>query len=148
MVAAAAATQFLPFLEPGEEAALLSAAPMRTLARDETVFDQNTPLRAIFLIEDGTVRVERHDRGAMIPIAVLGAGEFFGEMSFVDGTPTSARVIADEPARLRVIDTGTVDAMGRADPAFAGRFYRSIAAILAERLRLTSMRAYGDQSWG
>jgi CRP-like cAMP-binding protein len=148
MVAAAAATQFLPFLEPGEENALLAAAPLRSLASDEVVFDQNTPLRAIFLIEDGSVRVERQDRGAMIPIAILGAGEFFGEMSFVDGTPTSARVIADEPTRLRVIDTGTVDAMSRADPAFSGRLYRSIAAILAERLRLTSMRAYGDQSWG
>jgi CRP-like cAMP-binding protein len=148
MVAAAAATQFLPFLDPGEENALLAAAPLRSLASDEVVFDQNTPLRAIFLIEDGSVRVERQDRGAMIPIAILGAGEFFGEMSFVDGTPTSARVIADEPTRLRVIDTGTVDAMSRADPAFSGRLYRSIAAILAERLRLTSMRAYGDQSWG
>ena len=148
MVAAAAATRFLPFLDPGEEGALLAAAPVRSLARDEIVFDQNMPLRAIFLIENGSVRVERQDRGAMIPIAVLGAGEFFGEMSFVDSTPTSARVIADEPTQLRVIDTGTVDAMSRADPAFAGRLYRSIAAILAERLRLTSMRAYGDQSWG
>jgi CRP-like cAMP-binding protein len=112
------------------------------------VFDQNVALRAIFLIDDGSVRVERQDRGAMIPLATLGAGEFFGEMSFVDGTPTSARVVADEPTRLRVIDTATVDTMTRKDPTFAGRLYRSIAAILAERLRLTSMRAYGDQSWG
>jgi CRP-like cAMP-binding protein len=62
--------------------------------------------------------------------------------------PTSARVIADEPTRLIVIDTATVDALSAADPGFAGRLYRSIAAILAERLRLTSQRAYGDQSWG
>src|SRR4029078_2910666 len=124
------------------------AVPVESFARDQLVFDQNVPLRAIFLIDDGSVRVERQDRGAMIPIAVLGAGEFFGEMSFVDGTPTSARVIADEPTHLRVIDTATVDKMTKADPGFAGRLYRSIAAILAERLRLTSMRAYGDQSWG
>jgi CRP-like cAMP-binding protein len=148
MVAVAAAAQFLPFLEPAEERALLAAAQIKTLARDELVFDQNMPLRAIFVIDGGSVRVERQDRGAMIPIAILGAGEFFGEMSFVDGTPTSARVIADETTRLRVIDTSTVDALTKADPAFAGRFYRSIAAILAERLRLTSLRAYGDQSWG
>jgi CRP-like cAMP-binding protein len=148
MVAATAAARFLPFLDPAEESALLAAAPVKSLARDELVFDQNVPLRAIFLIDDGSVRVERQDRGAMIPIAILGTGEFFGEMSFVDGTPTSARVIADEPTRLRVIDTATVDALTAADPGFAGRLYRSIAAILAERLRLTSVRAYGDQSWG
>src|SRR6516225_4535733 len=147
-MAATAATQFLPFLEPAEEEALLAAAPVRSYAPDELVFDQNVSLRAIFLIDKGAVRVERQDRGAMIPIAILGAGEFFGEMSFVDGTPTSARVIADETTRLIVIDTATVDALSTADPAFAGRLYRSIAAILAERLRLTSQRAYGDQSWG
>ena len=84
----------------------------------------------------------------MIPLATLGAGEFFGEMSFVDGTPTSARVVADEPTRLRIIDTATVDSLTAKDPAFGARLYRSIAAILADRLRLTSMRAYGDQSWG
>src|SRR6516165_3954911 len=147
-LAATAATQFLPFLEPAEEEALLAAAPVRSYAPDELVFDQNVSLRAIFLIDKGAVRVERQDRGAMTPIAILGAGEFFGEMSFVDGTPTSARVIADETTRLIVIDTATVDALSTADPAFAGRLYRSIAAILAERLRLTSQRAYGDQSWG
>ena len=148
IVAAAATTRFLPFLDPSEESALLAAAPVQSFATDQLVFDQNVPLRAIFLIDDGSVRIERNDRGAMIPLATLGVGEFFGEMSFVDGTPTSARVVADEPTRLRVIDTATVDNLSRSDPSFAGRLYRSIAAILAERLRLSSMRAYGSQSWG
>ena len=147
-MAAAPTTRFLPFLDAAEESALLAAAPVQSFARDQLVFDQNVPLRAIFLIDDGSVRVERHDRGAMVPLAVLGAGEFFGEMSFVDGTPTSARVVADEPTRLRVIDTATVDSLTKADPAFAARLYRSIAAILAERLRLASMRTYAGQSWG
>jgi CRP-like cAMP-binding protein len=145
---AAATTRFLPFLDPAEESALLAAAPVKSFARDQLVFDQDVSLRAIFLIDDGSVRVEREDRGAMIPLAVLGAGEFFGEMSFVDGTPTSARVVADEPTRLRVIDTATVDSLTKTDPGFAGRLYRSIAAILAERLRLASRRSYADQSWG
>jgi CRP-like cAMP-binding protein len=148
IVTATTTTRFLPFLDPAEERALLAAALVESFARDQLVFDQNVPLRAIFLIDDGSVRVERHDRGAMVPLAVLGAGEFFGEMSFVDGTPTSARVVADEPTRLRVIDTATVDNLTKADPAFAARLYRSIAAILAERLRLASMRTYAGQSWG
>jgi CRP-like cAMP-binding protein len=148
MVAATATARFLPFLDPAEESALLATAPVKSFARDQMVFDQNVPLRAIFMIDAGSVRVEREDRGAMIPIAVLGTGEFFGEMSFVDGTPTSARVIADEPTELRMIDTATLDTLNNVDPSFTGRFYRSIAAILAERLRLTSVRTYGDQSWG
>jgi len=139
MVAATETTRFLPFLEPAEESAVLATAPVRTFARDQVVLDQNVLLKAIFLIEDGAVRVERQDRGQTVPLAVLEAGEFFGEMSYVDGAPTSARVIADAPTRVRVIDEATVEKLTRSDPGFAGRLYRSIAAILAERLRLTSM---------
>ena len=135
--------RFLPFLDPAEESALLAAAPVKSFARDQLVFDQNVSLRAIFLIDDGSVRVERHDRGAMVPLAVLGAGEFFGEMSFVDGTPTSARVVAEEPTRLRVIDTTTVDNLTKADPGFCrpplsldcGHPCRAAAAGLHAHLR-------------
>ena len=78
MAVATATNRFLPFLDPAEESALLAAAPVKSFARDQVVFEQNVALRAIFLVDDGSVRVERQDRGAMIPIAVLGAGEFFG----------------------------------------------------------------------
>jgi CRP-like cAMP-binding protein len=148
IVTATSSTQFLPFLDAAEESALLAAAPVKSFARDQLVFDQDATLRAIFLIEEGSVRIERHDRGAMVPLAVLGAGEFFGEMSFVAGTPTSARVVADEPTELKIIDEAVLESLNRVDPSFGARLYRSIAAILAERLRLTNMRTYGDQSWG
>ena len=46
------------------------------------------------------MRVERKDRDQTIPLALLEAGEFFGEMSYVDGAPTSAMVIADVPNPL------------------------------------------------
>ncbi len=141
-------SRFLPFLDAGEESALLAAAPVRSYTPDQVVIDQDVALQAIFLIDTGSVRVERHDRGALVPLATLGPGEFFGEMSFVAGTPTSARVVADEPTQLRVIDDAVLDSLTKVDPSFPGRLFRSIAAILAERLRLTNQRAYGDQSWG
>jgi CRP/FNR family transcriptional regulator, cyclic AMP receptor protein len=139
MVAATETMRFLPFLEPAEENSVLAAAPLKSFARGEIVLDQNVSLRAIFFIEEGSVRVERQDRVETALLAVLEAGEFFGEMSYVDGAPTSARVVADVATRLRVIDEATIDKLIRSDPSFAGRLYRSIAAILAERLRLTSM---------
>jgi len=148
LVAAVATSRFFRFLDPAEESALLADASVKSFERDQIVFDQNVPMRAIFFIEDGLVRVERQDRGAMVPLATLGVGDFFGEMSFVDGAATSARVVAEEPSRLRIIDAATVDKQASNDPRFAARLYRSIAAILAERLRLTSMRVYVDQSWG
>jgi len=145
MVAVSETARFLPFLEPGEESALFAKAPVKSFACDQVVVEQNVPLRTIFLIEDGSVRVERRERGQLFPLAILAAGEFFGEMSFVDGAPTSARVVADEPTRLRVIDEAIVDDFTKNDPSFVGRLYRSIAAILVERLRLTSMHISLDK---
>jgi CRP-like cAMP-binding protein len=139
MVTATQTTRFLPFLDSAEESALLAAAPTKTVDRGQLVLDQNVQLKAIFLIQEGAVRVERREGDQTVPLAILEAGEFFGEMSFVDGEPTSARVIADARTQLRVIDEATVNGLIKKDPAFAGRLYRSIASILAERLRLTSM---------
>jgi CRP-like cAMP-binding protein len=139
MVDATHTTRFLPFLDLAEETALLAAAPVKSFDRGQLVIDQNVMLRAIFVIETGSVRVERRDHDQTVPLAVLESGEFFGEMSYVDGSPTSARVIADTPTRVRVIDEATVKDLIARDPTFAGRLYHSIAAILAERLRLTSM---------
>jgi len=132
-------TRFLAFIDPDKEALLLAEAPSKSFARDEIILDQNVAVRAIFFIEDGSVRVERRDRAGTALLAVLGAGEFFGEMSFVDGAPTSARVVADAPTCVRVIDETAISKLLQQDSDFMSRFYRSIAAILAERLRLTSM---------
>ena len=147
MARTVAASRFLRFLEPEEENALLAAASPRSFERNEVVLDQDVPLRAIYLIEQGSVRVERQGRERSTTLAILGAGEFFGEMSFVDGAPTSARVVADERTRIRVMDEQTVDDQAHRNASFAGRLYRSIAAILVERLRLTSMHLSLDRSW-
>jgi extracellular factor (EF) 3-hydroxypalmitic acid methyl ester biosynthesis protein len=131
--------RFLPFLDDAEERALLKAAQQQSFGRDHLVLDKNVAAQSIYLIEHGAVRVELDDEPGAFPLAILGPGEFFGEMSFVDGAATSARVVAEEPTRLRMIDQANVERFESADPTFAGRLYRSIAAILVERLRRTSM---------
>jgi len=55
--------------------------------------------REFCLILEGTVRVEVSPRKRVR----LGRGDFFGEMSLLDGEPRSATVIAETPLRLLVI---------------------------------------------
>ena len=130
--------QFLQFLEPAEEDALLAAAAVKAYEPGEIVLSQNVALRAIFVVDEGAVRIERGQGTAEAILAVLGPGQFFGEMSFIDGAPTSARVIANVPTTLRMIDIGTLNNLTDVDPTFEARLYRSIAAIVVERLRTTS----------
>jgi CRP-like cAMP-binding protein len=127
------------FLRPSEENALLRASTERALEPEQVIFEQNEKLRTIFLISDGLVRIEQQQGEQSLLVAILGAGEFFGEMSFVDGAPTSARAVAQEVSHLRVIDSAQIDRLSAEDPTFDGRLYRSLAAILVKRLRKSSL---------
>ena len=85
-----------------------SQRQLRRVAKIARVFDvaagtvltrAGEPGDEFFLLLDGTARVvvsaEKH-----VPVH---PGEFFGEMSLLDGGPRSATVVADTPIRLLVI---------------------------------------------
>lgn len=65
----------------------------KTLART------GEPGNEFYLILEGTARVEVSARKTRR----LGPGDFFGEMSLLDGEPRSATVVAESPMRLLMI---------------------------------------------
>ena len=82
---------------------------LRAIARITGVFDApassvltrtGEPGREFFLILDGTARVEISPRKR----GKMGPGDFFGEMSLLDGEPRSATVVAETGLRMLVID--------------------------------------------
>jgi CRP/FNR family cyclic AMP-dependent transcriptional regulator len=79
------------------------------------------------LIVEGSARVERDNKA----IARLGAGDFFGEMSLIDGKPRSATVVADSPVVLLVVH---VSSFGRLLDTVPG-LSKKVMATLCERLR-------------
>ena len=79
------------------------------------------------LIVDGSARVERDGK----PIARLDAGDFFGEMSLMDGKPRSATVIAQTPITLLVVDSRSFRSLLDGVPGLR----KKISVSLCERLR-------------
>src|SRR4029079_3964732 len=92
MVTATESMRFLPFLAPAEEGNLLTEGPVKEFDRNDLVLEQDVIVRAIFLIEEGSVRVERQEKGQKVRLAGLGAGEFFGQMFFLYAGPTKVTV--------------------------------------------------------
>jgi CRP-like cAMP-binding protein len=68
-------------------------AKVFSFADGETVTEEGTPGGRFHVIQTGAVRVVANGRTR----ATLGPGEYFGELSLIDGEPRSASVIATEP---------------------------------------------------
>jgi CRP-like cAMP-binding protein len=81
----------------------LSLRPM-TFARDAVIFGQDDHGDALYIIESGRVKVVLYgDSGREMILTLFRAGDFFGEMSLLDGQPRSANVIAVEDARVLML---------------------------------------------
>lgn len=80
----------------------------------------------LFIIVEGSVRVVRDGR----PIAHLRRGDFFGELSVLDGGPRNATVVADEPTTCLALATWDAERVLREQPAVALAVLRGLAARL------------------
>lgn len=83
--------------------------------------------REFILIVEGQARAERD--GA--PVARLGPGDFFGEMSLIDGKPRTATVVAESPCELLVVDRHAFTPLLETVPGLQ----RGIMLNLVSRLR-------------
>ena len=93
---------------------------------------------ALFYIDEGEVRIVRHEWGREIELARLGPGNVFGEMSMLDDAPVSAAVVADGLVDVIRIERADLEQVLGQDEKLGKRFYRSLAETLAKRLRATN----------
>lgn len=69
----------------------------RHFRRNEVIFHQGDPGDALHVITDGSVKIVLPStEGEEAIIATLRAGDFFGELSLLDGEPRSATAVAVE----------------------------------------------------
>jgi CRP-like cAMP-binding protein len=92
---AVAAIPFFSPLKTDERKKLADEATLHVFNQGEMIIREGDPGRSIYVILDGQVRVFTRDHhGEELELAVLGASQFFGEMSFLTGKPRSGSVMA------------------------------------------------------
>jgi len=117
-------------------AALVRVLRLRRFRRGETVFHQGDPGDALFVLASGSVKVVLpSDEGAEPAIvAILGPGEFFGELAILDGAPHSATIVAVEATETLVLHRDAFLGLIDSD---AGLRRALLASLAAEIRRLT-----------
>ncbi len=96
----------------------------------EVLFREGEEGDAMYVIQSGEIEIRRRIKDQDRVLAVLPAGEFFGEMAIVNNRPRSATAVVRRQARLLVIDGQTFEAMIRGKAEIAVRMIKTMAGRL------------------
>lgn len=128
----------LKFLTDDDYQLLLEKAQITTYQKNTNILEEGHLSTAIYILRKGSARVEHSSLGKGVAISFLFPGDIFGEMSFIEDTPASATIIAEEEVEVFVLENTTLYSLLVSIPGLSARFYQSIASNLSYRLRETS----------
>lgn len=117
----------------------MSTSSRKPIVKDfpagSVIFTQGGKGEHMYVIERGSVEIHRTVDDWTHLLAVLTAGDFFGEMSIVSQRPRSATAIVKEDARLLIIEEGTLSAMLRERVEIAARIIKGLVSRLDQANR-------------
>ena len=129
-----AAVPLFKLLDPVERAGLGKVFGRHDIEPGVVIFNFGEPGDSLFIVVSGTVELSVRDTtGTRIVLAECRRGDFFGELSLLDGGARTATATAVEAADLLVLDRQDLMTFLRAHPDAA----LDLLAIMGERLRST-----------
>ncbi len=93
----------------------------------QAVFREGEAGQSMYIVETGAIEIRRAARGTQ-PVAVLGPGDFFGEMAMLEDQPRFASALAREPTRLLRIERAEFADLVRQNIEIAVRIMRKLVA--------------------
>lgn len=101
-------------------------------AAGTVLFQEGDRGETMYLIRAGRVSISKTIADSEITLAVLGPGEFFGEMALLEGLPRSAGATVVEDASLIEIEGPAFEMLVRKKTEIAVRLMRRLSARLRE----------------
>ena len=127
-------------LNDEELAALDQVALQRVFPKDRVVIMAEDEGDTLFVISGGQVKVSIvSEDGREVILSMLGSGDFFGEMTILDGHPRSANVTTMEETELLMVRRADFLHLVQNKPQIAIK----LLAVLASRLRKTDRKIEG-----
>ena len=79
---------------------ILQDLPLKSFSGKEKVVEEGDSGDSMYIIKSGKAKVIAHLFGKEIELAMLEAGDIFGEVAFLTGRPRTASVIAEGPLEV------------------------------------------------
>ncbi len=115
---------------------LLSIAVEHEYPANRAVLMEDAWGNAVYFVETGWVKVRRHAGEEVITLAILGRGDFFGEMAILDESPRSTDVVALSAVRLL-----SISAQRFIQTLFRdSQLHHRMLQLMVRRLRQTNYR--------
>jgi len=91
-------------LSKGDLRAIASRGRLRSYAAEQMIFAEAAPGDSLHIVIEGEVRISvLSPDGVEATVALLGPGEFVGDLALLDGRPRSASAITTGPTRTLVV---------------------------------------------
>jgi len=124
-------------LQTEERKAIINRARIRNVAPGERIFSIGAPGDYMAAVLTGTIRITvPSPHGRELLLAILEAGELFGEIALLDGKERTADATANAPSILAILDRHEVLSFLERNPAAWPR----IVEILCDRIRHTDLQ--------
>ena len=124
-------------LSDEEARELMAVARRRTFRAGEVIFHRDDPGQVLYIIKEGKVKICLiSPDGQEISLVVFGKGEYFGELSLLDGLPRSADAIALEKVECYSLQRSDFHNAIMKNP----RISIQVLEVLSKRLRNTDQQ--------
>jgi CRP-like cAMP-binding protein len=118
-------------LEDDDLRAISKVSMTQVFKKDNMILIEEEVGSTMFIILDGRVKISRiSDDGREVILSILSEGDFFGEMSILDGQNRSANVVTLEDSRILVIRREDFLRMLHDFPQIAINLLKELAARL------------------
>ena len=95
----------------------------------------------MLLVDSGRVEILKSESDAgMKPVATIGPGQSFGEMSLIDGQPRSASAVAVTQVSLLMLSREDFTHLSEEDPSLGVALLFRVAHVMSQHLRKTTGR--------
>ena len=116
----------------------------RSCQPGEVLFREGEAGQHMFVLQSGAVRITKDGKGGEKTLALLGPGEFFGEMAILNAKARNATATVEETARVLVIDARTFEQMVIGNAEIAVRLIKKLSRRLDSANELIEVLMHRD----